>query len=267
MEVASVTSRSKFINHLCLSFILLFFTITTSAKGNITTLPKQNTTTIIIGSSLTYPVSTKRQDGYLDLIYKEAFSRMGVNLQINHLPSERSLRNANKGIIDGDILRVGNISNLYPNLIKVPEKIIDMDFVAFTNSVKFSTTHWEKIQPFSIGLIRGWKIFEINTDKAKTVTKVRDADLLFKLLKKNRIDIALYERFEGYGKIKQLDLKGFYTLEPPLASKKMFLYLNKKHAHLIPKLVIIIKEMKQDGTFKKIHKSTLTMVMPKKKSF
>lgn len=242
-----------------LAALLLFNSEIVASASN----ENEPTITLVLGSTLIEPLSAPTMDGFVDLIAKEAFKRIGVNIVVQPLPSERSLRNANSGVIDGDLLRVGNIGEIYKNLVIVPETIMTLDFVAFTKSVELPMTNWETIEPFSLGLIRGWKIYEIYTRNAKNVTKVKNGNLLFKLLDKGRADIVLHERFEGYGIIKKLGFTQMQILEPPLASKKMFIYLNKKHARLADNLAKELRAMKQDGTFERIHNNILANYIPK----
>lgn len=77
------------------------------------------------------------------------------------------------------------------------------------------------------------------------------------MLAKKRADIVVYSRFEGYEMIRQLNLKTIRVIEPPLATRAMFLYLNKKHGLLVPKIAKHLKIMKQDGTFNQIIEKTL----------
>ena len=46
--------------------------------------------------------------------------------------------------------------------------------------------------------------------------------------------------------------------EPPLASVDMYMYMHKEHAHLVPKLAQALKDMKADGTYRKIFDEILT---------
>ncbi len=216
---------------------------------------------IIIGSDAAPPLSTTGQTGMLDLIVKEAFSRIGKNAIITPLPSERSLINANQGITDGDLVRIDGISQLYHNLVKVPEKTCDFDFVAFSKRTDLNLSGWDSLKSFSVGIITGWKILEKNVS-SDVLTKVANPQLLFKLIRNNRADMVIYNRHEGYGVIKKMNLQGIHVVEPPFESREMFLYLNKKHLELVPLLGEAIKNMKKDGTYSDIVNKTLLPYLP-----
>ncbi len=93
----------------------------------------------------------------------------------------------------------------------------------------------------------------------KEVTQVRDADQLFGLLANGRTDLALYERWQGLQRVRDLGLKA-YALEPPLARTDMFIYLNKKHEALVPRVAQALARLKANGTYKRIFDATLTSI-------
>ncbi len=204
------------------------------------------------------PLSTIERRGFYDLVLKEAFNRSGVTIGISHLPAERSLINANSGLTDGDFVRIKGLGKFYPNLIQVSEKITDFEFVGFSKNHEIQIKNWEDCKAYNVAIVKGWKILETNLAGAHSLKKVKNQKQLFTLLANNRTDIAVYSRFEGYEMIKQLKLKNIHTLEPPLAIREMFLYLNKKHEKIIFKIADNLRHMKQDGTFKRIQEKVLT---------
>ena len=213
--------------------------------------------TLVLGTFAGLPLSNENKTGYYDLILTEAFKRIDYNIEIASLPAERSLVNANTGITDGDFMRVSGLERLYPNLIRVPEKIDDFEFVAFSRKVKEKTTSWGFLKPYDVAIVRGWKILEENIIGTNSMVRANDQKQLFLLLDNNRTDIAVYSRFEGYAMIKSLGIKEISTLEPPLAVREMYLYLNSKHKALVQPLSAALKEMKREGVFEVIKAKAL----------
>jgi len=78
------------------------------------------------------PLNTETQKGFMDDVATEAFRRIGITLQTSLLPAERGLKNSNNGSIDGEMSRVKGLDKVYPNLVRVPEKIMDWEFVVFS---------------------------------------------------------------------------------------------------------------------------------------
>lgn len=212
---------------------------------------------MLLTTSMTSPLSKDDQTGFYDQVLIEAFRRVEQPVRITHLPTERSITNANLGVTDGEFPRVSGLERLYPNLLEIPEKIVDFEFVAFTWRSDIQMKDWTSCKPYNVAIVRGWKILEANLSDVKSLVKVKNQKLLFSLLGNRRADIAVYSRFEGLEIIKQLGLKSVWVLEPPLATRAMFLYLNKKHSHLVPLITKQLRNMKRDGTYDRILKKTL----------
>ncbi len=203
------------------------------------------------------PLNTPKQTGFMDLIATEAFHRIGITLKTIKLPAERGLINANVGIVDGEMSRIKGLEKLYPNLIRVPEKIMDWDFVGFSQKDIDLTHGWSSLPPYSVSFINGWKILEKDIPKRVDITKVRTPEQLFSILYKKRTDLILYERWGGLLYIKNKHFKSIKILSPPLATKEMFIYLHKKHKLLVPKLAKALKQIKQNGRYTTIFNKIL----------
>ncbi len=217
-------------------------------------------TPLMLGTFAGPPFSTSDQSGMYDLVLKEAFVRLGREIDIIKLPAERSLTNANKGITDGDFVRITGLDEIYPNLIRVSEKIADFEFVAFSKHKSFKVTGWDILRPYNVAIVRGWKILEENIVGTESLVMAKKQDVLFTLLDMDRTDVVVYSRYEGYEVISKLEIKGVKTMEPALAVREMFLYLNKKHKALVPLVAAALRQMKDDGTFDDIKRKTLTSV-------
>lgn len=188
----------------------------------------------------------------LKALSREAFSRISIDFKLVSLPSERSLKAANVGEIDGEGLRVGGLSNRYPNLIQVPERYVGISFVAFSKDATIKINGWNSLTPYRIGFITGWKMFEAKASGARVVQKVDTPEQLFKMLNAGRIDLALYTKADGMVLIRKDKYTAISPLMPSLKDVDLFLYLNKKHAPLVDKLAAAIREIKADGTYNEI---------------
>lgn len=218
--------------------------------------------TYTLNTSTGAPYATPDQQGFLDLIVKEAFERIGRKGNVAmYSASKRALINANEDVDQGVAMRVKNLEKKFPNLVRVPESIIENDFVAYARDLQLSTASWDTLKPYAVTHVHGWVIFERNMPKGQNVTTVKEPNQMFKMLDKERVDIALYERWQGlqYVKAKGLTVR---VLEPPLASVSMYMYVHKKHANLVGELDQALKAMKADGTYQAIFDETLTPLIP-----
>ena len=207
-----------------------------------------DTTTITVSTNNT-PLDRQA----LHDLSKEAFRRIGVEFKLVTLPSERSLHSANLGEVDGEGLRVAGLSGQYPNLVQVPERYIGISFVAFARDATIRLEQgWESLKPHRVAFINGWKMFEANASGARSVSKVDKPDQLFLMLDSGRVDLALYTRSDGVALARGMGLGAIAPIAPALKDVDMYLYLNRKHEALVPRLSQALREMKADGSYNRI---------------
>lgn len=214
--------------------------------------------TLVLSNPMAPPLTNAQGTGFLDQLLQEAARRVGVRVHLISPPAERGLVNANAGIEDGDSNRIAGLERDYPNLIRVPEKNMDMHFVAFTRQTGLSLDRgWRSLSGRSVGIIKGWKILERNLPADAQVTIVKDAEQLFRLLAHRRVDVVLYAQHLGQAQARQLGLTDVRVAGPPLTTQGMFVYLHKKHAPLVPRLAEALRQIKADGTYARLERATL----------
>lgn len=199
------------------------------------------------------PFTTTDGKGFLDAVAGEAFRRAGVRLQLVRLPAERGLLNANAGIEDGDLNRIAGLEAQYPNLVRVPVKLADWEFTAFSKNAALPAS-LDGLRTHPVGYIKGWKIYEKQFAGAQDVVTAGDPEQLFRQLHLDRIEVALYAHWEGLSLIQRQGLKGVVALDPPLAKREMFIYLHKRHAALVPKLAEALRAIKAEGLYDRLYR-------------
>lgn len=204
-----------------------------------------------ISTSYNNLLSNPQQTGLLDRLMVELFERVGMEMALVFTVTEKSLIDVNARFLDGDINRIEGMERAFPNLVRIPESNMTMHFVAFSKR-SFNISGWSSIKPLYVGLVRGWKILEMNTRGFPNIIKTPTERELFTMLHKNRLDVALYAKRTGYAALKHYQFKEIHHLEPPLASRPMYLYVHKKHQGLVNTLAETLKQMKEDGSYMKI---------------
>ncbi|UCD33325.1 MAG: transporter substrate-binding domain-containing protein [Desulfobacterales bacterium] len=208
-----------------------------------------------INTPLHPPATTKKHDGFEDLLAMELFSRLGFKPEIHIVPAERGLINLNQGIDDAILTRGAGLEKIYPNIVRITEVANERKYIAFARKdIKLNS--WDDLEKYDVAHINGWKIFDRNVKKYKSSIKVRGPEQLFYLLDKDRVDVVLYGLSAGQWMIRKLEIKNVRPIYPPLANKQKFFYLNKKHAALIPRANEVLRQIKQDGTYAKLRQQT-----------
>ncbi len=195
----------------------------------------------------------------MNAVLTECFKRMGMTLKIISMPSKRSLKNANNGIEDGNFVRTEGITQAYPNLIRVPEKISENHIVAFSKNSEIIISGWKSLLKYHVAYVNGWRNCERELKNSKAKTVVKNDRLLFTLLEKGRAEVGIFGQSTGKEVLKELGFSSVKALTPPIVVSDLFLYIHRQHEGLIPEIVKTLKEMKKDNTYKKLVNQAIVM--------
>ena len=208
---------------------------------------------LVINTASQPPWSNSKHTGFQDELIKEIFRRIGHDLIISFMQANaRALVNVNTGIDDGNMLRVKGMEKTFKNMRMVPEPVISFEFVGFTRNRLIEIENWDDLAPYNVAFIRGWKIVEKNVRNARSINMVKNAGQLFNLLKNDRVDIVIFEQIRGRYILEKEGFDDVRALSPPLVAPEFFLYFNKKHEQIIPSIAAALRQIKADGSYRKI---------------
>ncbi|GAB6051268.1 hypothetical protein JCM17960_00880 [Magnetospira thiophila] len=224
--------------------------------------PVSASETLILNTGIRDPFTTGEQNGFIDRLIQQAFLRMGKEATVSvYQKSAKALENANLGIDDGAALRIKGLEETYPNLVRVPEKLMDNQFVIYGLNKPVTAQNWADLDGLNIAYIKGWQVFQNNLKDHKTTTLARNPQHLFDLLISGQVDYILYERWQGLWRARQFGIT-LTTNPQPLVETEMFVYMHKKHRATIEPLAQALAKMKQDGTYQAIFDQTLGRLVP-----
>jgi len=188
------------------------------------------------------------------LIYAEIFKRLGIKAELRDYQPKRASMESDAGNIDGEAARPYKYISEHPDLIRVEESLLNINFCAFTAQA-------------SIPQLKGWESLKGTDYRVEYLRGISmPEDNLPKVVKKENLS-AITEQIQGLKKLVSVrtDLfvdeeSGILTLlQTPefrdskirsagvMGSASLYAYLNKKHAALAPKMAEIIKAMKAEG--------------------
>lgn len=192
---------------------------------------------------------------------RTAYKKLGIEIEIVHMPGERSIKMANQGKMDGDLMRIANIDTRYANLLCVPVAIAQTETVVFSKKTDLAITDWQSLKPYNIGIQIGHKLVEQRTRDMKTVS-VSKLEQGFRMLEQERIDVFIGDRLEGLALLKKMHLSDIHDLQPALSHDSLFHYLNKKHRALVPQLTEALRQMEESGEIRQQQQQTLDAYLP-----
>ena len=201
---------------------------------------------------------------FLDILYKEAFSRLGYTFSHSIYPMKRTNFEVNSGRVDGACAwsqMDPEQLKKYPNLIQVKEPVWRASIHAYTRCAGIRINGRESLLQYKgtvIGHTRGVMTIE------KLKRQLKGSGLRFhetlntaqsiRMLASKRIDIFL--DFSGAVAIAlaKEEFKGLDIINagPVIPSLPLYPYLHKKHADLAAPLARVLKQMKTDGSVNRI---------------
>ena len=194
----------------------------------------------------------------LSEIYSEAFRRLGYRFRLVSLPGERSLIDANSGVVDGEAFRISYLDpHKYPNLIQVSEPIRVVKDGAYSVDKSIKINGWDSLKGkgYKVGFDRSVKSVEIKLPlyvKKENIIPLNGFEQCLKMLQARRIDIyiaaTLIEESAPMKSAKYSDIVRVGIVE----EKAGYPWLHKRHKKLVSPLADTLKAMKADGTFQKI---------------
>jgi polar amino acid transport system substrate-binding protein len=231
-------------------FIGLFFAITVHSQ-----------------EPLVFPTFTNTMDQIGGEILKIAYDRIDIQISLVAYPGKRSLHEANLGNIDGEIQRVIGLENHYPNLVRVPTPVNYVEPYFFSKNKNITLDNCQALENHSVGIVRGI-IYQENCAKtARKVVVVDDFSVLMKLIDTGRIDIAIAATVNGLSSLTRRHMTSVYLISPPpLKPIKLYHYLHKKNAGLVPKIDQVLKEMEKSGEIEEIRNEIMEVILTEERS-
>jgi len=201
-------------------------------------------------------------------ILKEIYRRADIPLDFVTLPTQRALVQSSEGIIDGELVRIEKVGDLFPTLVRVPTSYGFFESRAFSRvqgiQKLVQENGWNALRDYRVGIVRGMKFAEeIDIKNWENVEVVTETDQLFQMLELDRIDIAISTKISGLVIMKKHDLKSIHLLEPAIRRHDLFHYLHEKNKKYIPRLDEVIRAMKASGELDELEEKFTTQQLQK----
>ena len=192
---------------------------------------------------------------WIDLIYTEAFHRIGLEMEYKEYPYRRGDALTDRGEIAGVLARPGNYAEFHPKLIRVEEPAPVDVLAAFGTDADMQLGGWESLAgtSYNVEYPRGFVLAEMNLPKVLAKEHISATDDFRQSLKKlaaRRIDVLLApesilsqlldtDEFKDSG-IRKVGM----MQEVPL-----YAFLHSKHKDVAVQLAEALKQMKAEGLF------------------
>ncbi len=189
-----------------------------------------------------------------EIIMVRAYSALGYKLKIEYLPGKRALLKSNQGKVDAELVRIKEVSQKYPNLVRVPEAVFDVRGMAFSRDQNMTLMSVQDLWGRRVGIVRGIQ-WAAKITEGQSPIVARNVHELFELLANRQIDIALEAQLTGQPELKHFRNRGLSMAIGSMTRFPVFHFLNKKHLNLVAPKAEEIRKMKKSGEIRKIFKN------------
>ncbi len=183
----------------------------------------------------------------------EAYSTLGIDIEIQHYPPKRSILYSNSGKTDGEVMRIIGIEDRFPNLKRVQIPICALESKAYTTQLSTDLADWQSLTDYRIGIVRG-HLYASNATKGMNVTEVDNDLTLFKMLELGRIDVAISITYDAIKAIHHHQIEGVTGHKPSIHYAELYHYVHVSHQDLIPQLESTLFKMHKEGRIEEISK-------------
>lgn len=180
------------------------------------------------------------------LLMQRAYAELGINMQLELMPTERAVREMNRGeLLDANLAATRVFEKNNPNLVRVPVIIYQLEFCVFSNDPSLHITDWAQLLPYHVLMIKGVALVKqrLEQNSGQQIETVMLIEQALRQLELGRNQLAVLPKFEAEAMLNKLQLKKVRALTPSLAVVPAYHYLHPKHQSLVEPLAIVLSRL------------------------
>ncbi|MFC4157765.1 substrate-binding periplasmic protein [Chitinimonas lacunae] len=199
------------------------------------------------------PLRIGRSDSHSPLsdqgeaLMRRVYGQLGIEVELVRLPTRRSLLLAAGGQLDAELLRIRQIGQEHPDLLRVPIAIAQVELGAYARPGTPVPGNWQALTRYRVAYMRGARFIERHLEPLPHKVEGLDSYDALRLVATRTADIALLPRSEAAQVLAREELSqvrevGFVSEVEPL-----YHYLHKRHRALLPRLNDALLRLRQQG--------------------
>lgn len=189
---------------------------------------------------------------FVQELLEQAYGNIGYQVSYRSAPLARSFIEANTGRLDGLRARIGSVADKYPNLVKVPFRLLDFKLVSLADRRVCGACDLSQLS--HIAVPRGFKAFEdfiAKQDFDLSITEVTSAQQALDILAAGKVQAVIMSDTNVPSSYYHLS---HHWIKQTLAVLPDFHYLHNKHSALVPKLLAQLNQLNDSGYIKQLRK-------------
>ncbi len=193
-------------------------------------------------------------------VLREAYRRLGYEIELRKYEGHSGLSQANAGLVDGELMRIDGLSRRYDNLVQISIPLNYAPMVVFARDADFNVGGWNSLQPYRIGIVQGVLLSEQGT-RGMDTRPADSFDQLVRWLANGKIDVAVTLRVSGLMTLRDYPDSGVRELPGMLETIFLYHYLHSKNTGLVRDVERVLKSMLLDGTLRNIHEQSYATLL------
>ncbi len=187
-----------------------------------------------------------------DRMVYEVFKTLGYSVSIDTMAMSDAMESADLGRYDGMCKQTIEIESQYENLVRVPNSIGVIQFIALVrDSDDTQIAGWSDLAERRIGCLeQKINILSSVPDNVHSMTLYGSLKELYDALRGGRIDVAVTTHNFSSTPLLPVGMR----ISGELSRESTFIYLHKKHAALVPQVAQAIDRLKRTGVFERIQR-------------
>lgn len=188
------------------------------------------------------------QSRYIIEVMTQVYSNLGLDLSIVEFNHRSSLVAANEGLLDGQLGRVIEVEDQYPNLIRIPVPIFTFSLQLASSRKDAELNDIEKMV-----VTEGYQAIDTYLAKhlyKKQLFKVKNISTQLNLLSQHKVDGALVIDFHIPPVFKEQNQNVWYFRN--LNTVQVYHYIHKKHASLAGSIEEELLRLVTNGTLSEL---------------
>jgi polar amino acid transport system substrate-binding protein len=180
-------------------------------------------------------------------VLQRAYSMLGIRFSVVYLTPTRSIHEVENGFADGELLRIKQIGDHFTEIVRVEVPVISLPVYGYTNDKSLTGLTLNEMETVRVGYVAGALFAEMMTAELTNVTAVESPSVLFNMLEKRRLDVAIAAENPGDHFLKSAKQSPVYKGSVRLRSVDLYHYLNRRHTALVPRLERVLSDLIYGG--------------------
>lgn len=185
-------------------------------------------------------------------VLRRAYAKLGISFEPQLLPLRRGLQMAQRGELDGDLMRAAAVLDQTPQLLKINVPVAEVSYNAYKRGVCPDKISLAVLAKSKVAYFRGTRVIEALLPASALIESNNNWDAL-RRMQLGQADYALDVALESDVSLITHGSKGICKIAKPVSSALLFHALNERHAALAEALEPVLRAMSESGEIAAIH--------------